>query len=942
MSEAISRETFDELKSYLGVYLQQGRPILDADWNEGQEILTAHLRRLRAEALGDGSPNRGFKIDPVFPPPPSLLLEDVDTSGGFEEALGKIAGACIADLLVIGMYIMFGPLLFFLQFPGDPLESFDSVDDVELSSTQGTIRIGRDRPAEGEGFLRLSGHPGTVTVTKTLTNLVDLSAYELATFKYRLNAEVPGPIGVFLEDDTGNRSEWRFSNPALARDIWLPGFAAPLNLRFHVLTRTISFAVKDKPFSADLATFAGTTPMTWTLDGGALPAGLTLEAKGPDADSSTGRLTGTPTEDGTFAFTAKVTDATGLVATQAYDLVVKATGDLRALPLPSGIEFLSQVATTSTPTGTGADLSEIRKYGFELYQDPATPLVWDLDDVRLASSELEDAMGRNNFIIRGSELASLFSQLTLMSILGEADDDGSGGGNGGGDDTEAMRNLLDLINTQFQLSEPDVSTAGRFYAGGLPVLQVEDVLYSEQADPNDPPLSPPPAGVTRTDAVYLDVWTEPVTYVDDPRIRDVALGGPDTGTRRRARHQVRVAQGGAVPTGDGIGDGTLATEGDYTAQANRLYRVEIETPGDIGTATFRWSDDNASTILRVIEPVPPGSTTVVVEDAAALHTGDLVLLKKDHGEERHEVTSVSRNVVTLKDATGSQLDQLPAGARPGFTTFALADRPALQRWNAFGQAIGPDLHDATVSGAIGLEDGVQIRFGGHGMRRGDYWTFATRYLAGDEATGMSPVTRIERLDFQRARGVRHHYAPLASLRRDGDADEPDRIFLITERRTRVANAGTTSATMEDLTGLTGTATVHLGGMSLPPCGLDSKFVIFWSGDLFLDAALPSPEQGKGFLRIRVAFYGEGTTDPATEPSKGHIQDRQATVSISRRQTGVDIPLRLIFEKSDTDFLFLPRLFAPTSVHVFADLDQDGFTVQLTGMQLLALELKKGY
>ena len=69
---AISRESFDELKNYLGVYLQQGRAILDADWNESQDIAVSFLRRLAREAVGDGTPNPGFAIDPVFPRRPCV------------------------------------------------------------------------------------------------------------------------------------------------------------------------------------------------------------------------------------------------------------------------------------------------------------------------------------------------------------------------------------------------------------------------------------------------------------------------------------------------------------------------------------------------------------------------------------------------------------------------------------------------------------------------------------------------------------------------------------------------------------------------------------------------------------------------------------------------------------------------------------------------------
>jgi hypothetical protein len=55
-------------------------------------------------------------------------------------------------------------------------------------------------------------------------------------------------------------------------------------------------------------------PFTWTLAGGALPPGLTV--------SSNGRIFGTPTANGTSAFTVKVTDTNGQTATQAFTLTI--------------------------------------------------------------------------------------------------------------------------------------------------------------------------------------------------------------------------------------------------------------------------------------------------------------------------------------------------------------------------------------------------------------------------------------------------------------------------------------------------------------------------------------------------------------------------------------------------------------------------------------------
>src|SRR5438093_545155 len=44
---------------------------------------------------------------------------------------------------------------------------------------------------------------------------------------------------------------------------------------------------------------------------------------------------------------------------------------------------------------------------------------------------------------------------------------------------------------------------------------------------------------------------------------------------------------------------TIAADGGYRGPENRLYRVEIHEPGPLGTATFKWSRDNASVATAV-------------------------------------------------------------------------------------------------------------------------------------------------------------------------------------------------------------------------------------------------------------------------------------------------------------------------------------------------------
>ncbi len=40
--------------------------------------------------------------------------------------------------------------------------------------------------------------------------------------------------------------------------------------------------------------------------------------------------------------------------------------------------------------------------------------------------------------------------------------------------------------------------------------------------------------------MYLEVWQQPVTSVEDDELREVALGGPDTSVRLRTMRRVRV------------------------------------------------------------------------------------------------------------------------------------------------------------------------------------------------------------------------------------------------------------------------------------------------------------------------------------------------------------------------------------------------------------------
>ena len=85
---------------------------------------------------------------------------------------------------------------------------------------------------------------------------------------------------------------------------------------------------------------------------------------------------------------------------------------------------------------------------------------------------------------------------------------------------------------------------GRLYVDGIQIEAFAEDVPTYRHQPFYPPLLasfPPPALPAAGDAVvYLDVWQREITYVEDPNLLDVALGGADTTTRLQTVWQVRV------------------------------------------------------------------------------------------------------------------------------------------------------------------------------------------------------------------------------------------------------------------------------------------------------------------------------------------------------------------------------------------------------------------
>ncbi len=334
---------------------------------------------------------------------------------------------------------------------------------------------------------------------------------------------------------------------------------------------------------------------------------------------------------------------------------------------------------------------------------------------------------------------------------------------------------------------------GRMYVDGI-LCQLEGagpVPLTAQPDlpgylAGEPPLE------DGTYLVYADVWERHVTYVEDPDIREVALGGPDTATRTRTLAQVRVQRLGPVAPLEGQecrpfqplpADGTLAARedpgedpanvcvvpagGGYRGLENRLYRVEIHDDGRdatgavVRTPTFKWSRDNGSVVLPVVDGGIDGDTVTLRrlghDDVLTVHVDDWVEVLGD-------ATELHGRHGTLAQVAADGIDRadLELTLTADASAHAAEGHLKVRRW---------DHHEtddvALVDGAVPvqpgwfeLEDGVQVLFdAGASYAVGDYWLIPARTRMGGvlwPTAGAPPVpVPLPRL------GVEHHYCTLA-------------------------------------------------------------------------------------------------------------------------------------------------------------------------------------
>jgi len=154
-----------------------------------------------------------------------------------------------------------------------------------------------------------------------------------------------------------------------------------------VTTASLPGATVSSAYSTTLAAIGGTTPYSWSIMAGALPAGLTLAA-------SSGTISGMPTAAGNSSFTVQVKDSKNNTGTKALSISVTGSAQptISTSSLPGGTVNITYSTTVSASGG-------------------ATPYTWGISS---GSLPVGLSIGASSGVISGTPTATGSSSFTVQ------------------------------------------------------------------------------------------------------------------------------------------------------------------------------------------------------------------------------------------------------------------------------------------------------------------------------------------------------------------------------------------------------------------------------------------------------------------------------------------------------------------------------------------------
>jgi len=320
---------------------------------------------------------------------------------------------------------------------------------------------------------------------------------------------------------------------------------------------------------------------------------------------------------------------------------------------------------------------------------------------------------------------------------------------------------------------------------------------------------------------YLEVWEREISAVEDPGIREEALGTTDTSVRTQLLGQVKIATlNGTLPTWTAdatrairaafadveVSGGELTIEvppttpttdpcalpesAGYSGSDNRLYRVEVHRGGGLSQVLLKWSRDNGSELFAATVDV---NGNLVFDAGTPLGGGDIVEVLSDVVDLGDDIgASVSAGGFEPAQRAVGQLAQLVAldvSSSPDEVAFRLADvddagtavtlddrygtaTHKVRRWHGIVDPQGAAGTGAAQPGPHVLEDGISIELSSTGSYRpGQWWQYEARVVGANANGPWRP----------KPHGPERLFAPLALLEYDGGS-EPLRLLAWLDTR----------------------------------------------------------------------------------------------------------------------------------------------------------------
>jgi hypothetical protein len=380
---------------------------------------------------------------------------------------------------------------------------------------------------------------------------------------------------------------------------------------------------------------------------------------------------------------------------------------------------------------------------------------------------------------------------------------------------------------------------GRYYVAGLTCENPTDLEYTAQTYYLDVAESDTNllhelirSGPNANIQVGLQVWQRLVTALEDPCLRDSALGQADTTARLQTVWRVVATLVRATEDKttccermyrlkEEAHTGTLSAQtsggthdcgcqpvssAGYRGLENQLYRVEVHQSGDETSATFKWSRENGSVVVA-IQSVSGANVTVASLGPDAnlgFQPGQWVEISDD------------TNLFGPMPNQPGKLYQIQAIDAPSLTVTMTstvlpvdtASNARLRRWDQIGSA-------ANAAGVALSPSWIDLENGTGNYIAGDWWTIPAR-----TATGQIdwPPCGTDENAFQPPQYTRVYFAPLACIHLDPlpAASSPSTRGVLARARVNrfhVNDCRRLFPSLTELTGLADAQALHITALS---------------------------------------------------------------------------------------------------------------------------------